>query len=309
MEKKISLILFSLLLTIGLAFGQEYTFKVLANKGQNKVKKQSGELVTLKTGALLYDQEEIISSEGAYIGLMHKTGKTTEVRGAGTKKVAELASKINTKKTSAASRYAQFIAAKMAEGEGNANRNRTNTTGAVSRAAGEGAMLDVLIPGKSINVYSDEAIVRWRPLKGTAEGTKYTVTIKNIFDDVIYTEETDKNSINLKFDEIENESGLYIFKVQQTENAEIASDDFGIKKLQVTDKPEVTQGLESLMQELTDDTPLNKLVIGSFYEENGLLLDAFTQYEQAVQSAPDVPDFRQLYDAFLINNNIVKVED
>ena len=308
MEKKISLILFSLLLTIGLAFGQEYTFKVLANKGQNKVKKPSGEMITLKTGALLFDQEEIISSEGAYIGLMHKTGKTTEVRGAGTKKVAELASKINTKKTSAASRYAQFIAAKMAEGEGNANRNRTNTTGAVSRAT-EGAMLDVLLASKSPDVYSDEAIVRWRPLEGTEEGTKYTVTIKNIFDDVIYTEETDKNSVVLKFDEIQNESGLYIFSVAQTENEKIASDDYGIKKVDANDKPGVAEGLGTLLPELTDDSPLNKLVLASFYEENGLLLDAFTQYEQAVQTAPEVEDFRALYNDFLINNNIVQIEE
>ena len=119
MKKKVSSVLLLLALSIGVTFGQGFTFKVLANKGQNKVRKSSGEVIVLKTGALLYEEEELLTSSDAYIGLMHKSGKTYEIRGEGTKKVAELASKVNTKKTSAASRYAQFIAAKMNEGDKN----------------------------------------------------------------------------------------------------------------------------------------------------------------------------------------------
>ena len=47
MKKNVFLICI-LLLTTSVVFGQGFTFKVLANKGQNKVKKESGELVTLK---------------------------------------------------------------------------------------------------------------------------------------------------------------------------------------------------------------------------------------------------------------------
>ena len=34
-----------------------------------------------------------------------------------------------------------------------------------------------------------------------------------------------------------------------------------------------------------------KLVMAAFYEDNDLLLDALTAYEQAIQKAPDVPVF------------------
>jgi len=302
MEKKILFMLFTMVFTIHVASSQSFTFKVLANKGQNKVKKASGELVTLKTGALLFDSEEILSSDGAYIGLMHKTGKTTEIRGAGSNKVNDLASKMNTKKTSAASRYAQFIAAKMNESEGGSIRSRTNTTGAVSRGA-DGA-IEVLLPN-SVDVFSEEALVRWNAPEDEEEA-KYIVTIKNIFDDVIYNEETDKTSVTLSFADMENESGLYIFNVKLKDNEEVASGDFGIKKVSEGDKPEVAENLTALTSEIDGESALSKLMLAGFFEENGLLLDALTQYEEAIRISPDVEDFRNLYENFLISNGIVK---
>ena len=56
--------------------------------------------VALKTGATLNDGDELIASQGAYIGLMHKSGKTLEVRTAGSKKVSDLAKMVNTKSAS-----------------------------------------------------------------------------------------------------------------------------------------------------------------------------------------------------------------
>ena len=303
MKKKVSSVLLSLALSIGVAFGQGFTFKVLANKGQNKVKKASGDVVVLKTGALLFEGEELLTSADAYIGLMHKSGKTTELRGEGANKVVDLASKINTKKTSAASRYAQFIAAKMNESDRGGIRSRSNTTGAVQRGA-DGS-IQVLLPS-SVDVFSSDAVVRWRVPEGTEEGTQYVVTIKNIFDEEIFTQETDKNHIDLAFDEMENESGLYIFTVVQKDNEEVSSGDYGIKKVNASDKPDIAENLTALTEEVAQDSPLSKVVLATFFEENALLLDALTKYEEAIQLSPDVESFRDLYEDFLIKNGIVE---
>ena len=306
MEKKILFILCAFAMTIQVSVAQGFTFKVLANKGQNKVKKADGALETLKTGSLLFDGDELLTSEGCYVGLMHKTGKTTEIRAAGSNKVSDLASKINTKKTSAASRYAQFIAAKMNEKEGGI-RSRSNTTGAVSRAVAGGS-IEVILPS-SVDVLGSEAKVRWRVPEGTEEGTKYVVTIKNIFDEVIYNEETDKLHVDLNFDEMKNESGLYILSVKQTDNDEVASGDYGIKKLSTADKPDVVENLSALESELPTDSPLGKITLATFYEENDLLLDALTQYEEAIRLSPEVEDFRTLYEDFLVKTGIIKVDE
>ena len=83
---------------------------------------------------------------------------------------------------------------------------------------------------------------------------------------------------------------------------EVKSIDFGVKRLE---NPEVKEGLASLKNEVTDDSPLNKLIYASFYEENGLLLDALTKYEEAIQLAPDIQDFQDLYDNFKLKNGLV----
>ena len=71
MRKSYSFILiFSLLFAVTSAFGQGYTFRVLANKGQNQVKKAgSSTAVALKTGATLNADDELIVGNGSYIGL------------------------------------------------------------------------------------------------------------------------------------------------------------------------------------------------------------------------------------------------
>ena len=306
MKKKVSSVLLLLALSIGVTFGQGFTFKVLANKGQNKVRKSSGEVIVLKTGALLYEEEELLTSSDAYIGLMHKSGKTYEIRGEGTKKVAELASKVNTKKTSAASRYAQFIAAKMNEGDKNSLSSRTNTTGAVTRAV-DGGSIQVLLPS-SVDVFSTDAVVRWRVPQDTEENAQFIVSIKNIFDEEIFKQETDKTHIDLNFDEMENESGLYILNVTQKDNAEVTSGDYGIKKVNASDKPDITENLTALTEEVAEDSPLSKVVLATFFEENALLLDALTMYEEAIQLSPEVESFRELYEDFLVKNGIVQIE-
>ena len=79
--------MFALILMTSTVFAQSYTFRVIANKGDNQVKKAGAASATaLKTGSTLNSGDELIVSEGAYIGLMHSSGKTTEVRSAGTKK-------------------------------------------------------------------------------------------------------------------------------------------------------------------------------------------------------------------------------
>ncbi|MFY0599718.1 MAG: hypothetical protein JXR03_08595 [Cyclobacteriaceae bacterium] len=287
---------------------QGYTFRVLANKGDNKVKKAgAAEATQLKTGATLNAQDMLISSEGSYIGLMHKTGKTTEVRGAGSKKVSEIEKQIKLASTSVADRYAKFVMSKMNESENTNYRARLNATGAVSRATGSAA-IDVMAPAQA-DVIEDRAIVRWvKPDVGIEDGDTYTVKIKNIFDEVIFETETDKTSIELDFSapDMENEAGLYLVKIYKTSDEEISSGEVGIKKLKDSDKSELQENLQILKQEVSEDSPLNKLIYASFYEENGLFLDALTKYEEAIRMSPGVDDFQELYESFLENSGLAK---
>ena len=288
---------------------QDYAFRVLANKGTNQVKKAgSGAAEALKTGAKLNSGDEIIASDGAYIGLMHKSGKTTEIRGAGTKKVADLEKTINTGSTSIASRYAAYVSTKMNEQEAGDYRSRSNATGAVSRAAGGKAI--ALMMANEVDLLGDVAVLRWAVVADStfADDDLFVVNIYNIFDEKIYTQETEKTSIRLDFsnEELAYDMGLYIVEIAKKGDEEYNSKKVGIKKVHESEKVEVRENLANLKSEVSEDSPLNKIIYASFYEENDLLLDAMTKYEEAVRQSPDVEDFNELYKAFLIKNGFAQ---
>lgn len=298
----------AMLFTSVLAYAQpDYAFRVMASKGSNTVKKaNSSAAVALKTGSRLYSGDVIIAGDGAYIGLMHNSGKTTEIRGSGTKNVTELEKSINTASTSVASRYAKFVMNKLNEEETTNYRARLNATGAVSRATGSAA-INVLAPSQA-DLIGDIAVISWVAPKGMEEGGTYLVKIENIFNEEIYTEETDKTSIELNFadEELAYDMGLYLVKVYKKGDEEIASDEIGIKKVKANDKVEIQENLANLRSEVSEDTPLNKIIFASFYEENGLLLDALTKYEEAIKMAPEIEDFQELRANFLLKNGLAE---
>jgi hypothetical protein len=304
--KIISLIsVITLLLLSNTVIGQGYVFRVLANRGVNQVQKADGTTQPLKTGAKLNAGESILAGNGAYIGLMHKTGKTIEVRTAGTTQVNDLEKKISAAKTGVANRYAQFVMNKMNQGDGDVNtnyRNNLKATGAVNRATNSSS-IKVMLPS-SIDLLNPNAIIRW---SGGDEGTNYIVSVKNIFDEEIFVTETSDTSVKIDFDadKLANER-LVILSVKSKEDGTVTSSDYGIKRMSKEDAKSINENLAILKAEVSDDSPLNKLIYASFYEENNLILDALTKYEEAVLLSPDVEDFKSIYDDFLIKNGLSK---
>lgn len=290
---------------VNTSYGQSFVFRVLASKGANQVKKaQSGETVPLKTGATLMSGDELIAASGAYIGLMHKSGRTIEVRNPGVTKITDLETKLAKSQSSVANKYAQFVMNKMSDGDGASSNYRRNmkATGAVERATSSAA-LKVMLPS-SVDILNPEAIIRWNGTEEVADAA-YVVSIKNIFDEEIYSAETSGTSMNINFEDenLANER-LVILNVKVKDNDEIKSGDYGIKRMSSDDAASINENLEALKSDLAEDSPLNNLIFASFYEENNLILDAMTQYEKALIASPDVEDFKTIYDDFLINNGL-----
>jgi len=310
MKKFIShAMLIALLFTAGSVFAQTYTFRVLANKGENKLKKaNTGQTLALKTGATLDAGDALIAQEGAYIGLMHKSGKTIEVRKGGTISVAELEKKVTTGSTSVASRYAAFVNEKMNEEETGSYKRNMNATGAISR--GTSGSIVLMLDGESPEFLGNEAVIRWHPIvdanNKVMPNVTYTVKIKNIFDVVIFSTNTDKTSVVMDFrkEGLANDEGLYIIEVSKSDDPEYSSAPIGLRKKQ--DAGEIVADFKNLQSEIGEDSPLTKLILASFFEEKGLLLDALTKYEEAIKMAPEITDFQELYKNFLITNGLSK---
>ncbi|MDX1627513.1 MAG: hypothetical protein R3345_02370 [Fulvivirga sp.] len=202
MKRYLSTLCLLLVFATGTAFGQNYTFKVLANKGNNQVK-SGGDWEQLKTGASLQETDELKLSENAYLGLVHVSGKTMELKEPGTHKVQALSSQMETGGSSVASKYADFVLSKMsAEGK----KNRLSATGAVHRGSNDAITL--FMPS-SVGVYNKEAIIRWDSLEGDHT---YKVTINNMFEEELMTIETNepKIAIDLSKEQIAKENTILI---------------------------------------------------------------------------------------------------
>lgn len=289
---------------VNTSYGQSFVFRVLASKGANQVKKeQTGETIPLKTGATLMSGDELIAASGAYIGLMHKSGRTIEVRNPGVTKITDLETKLAKNQSSVANKYAQFVMNKMSDDDGSSNyRRNMKATGAVERATASSS-LKVMLPS-SVDILNSEAIIRWEGVE-EIEDAAYIVSIKNIFDEEIYSAETTDTSLGINFedDNLANER-LVILNVKVKGNDDLKSGDYGIKRMSADDAASINENLQALKSEITEDSPLNNLIFASFYEENKLILDAMTQYEKALIASPEVEDFKTIYDDFLVNNGL-----
>ena len=62
--------------------------------------------------------------------------------------------------------------------------------------------------------------------------------------------------------------------------------------------------MDEIPKDLWEPTALNKFYIGGIFEQNGLLIDATSYFLEAIKLAPDVTDYKDDYDAFLIRHNI-----
>lgn len=154
MKTKLTTTTFIFLLSVSLVLGQDYAFKVLGNKGDNSVK-SGGNWVALKTGSVIKSGESVKVGADSYLGLLHSSGRTLELKDAGEYQVADLEKKISASGASVASKYADFVLSKMTSSGGQGNAMAV--TGAVERATDD-ASIKVNLPS-SVELFNPEAVI------------------------------------------------------------------------------------------------------------------------------------------------------
>lgn len=287
--KKLLTALLSVALISQLAVAQNYEFKVMGNKGANEVK-SGANWEPLKVGATLQPGDEIKVSPNAYIALVHSTGKPLEWKEAGNFKVADLASNVSGG-SSVVNKYTDFI---LSNNSAEAKKNRLSATGAVTRATGES--IKVFLPGnQDASIFNSYAIVRW---DGEKIHGPYIVSISSMFGDELAKIETDVPYAKLDMSGPAFNEHVLI-SVYSKANPRIKSEEFLFKKLTKAEHNNINAKLGEILQELKEETALNKFILAGFYEESGLIVDALTAYNEAIALAPDVPSYQEAYDEFL----------
>ena len=296
MKARTLTVILALVLVTSFAFGQDYAFKVMANKGSNEVK--SGDTwQPLKTGASLKSGDELKLADNAYIGLIHASGKPLEVRQSGSYKVADLAGKISGG-TSVLNKYTDFILSSNAESK----KNKLSATGAVHRAT-ETSAIKVSLPDnqKYATLYNATAVVNW---DGSKAKGPYVITLKNMFEDQLAKFETEETTYTLDLSDpkFAAENAILI-EVSSKADAKQISKSHMIKKMSTADREKIKAALATEMGEASEPTAINKYILAGFYEQHDLLIDAVLAYEEAVKLEPS---YREFYDEFLLRHGLKK---
>jgi hypothetical protein len=284
------------LTTAGQLSAQEYAFKVLVNKGKNELK--SGETwQQVKVGSSLQSHDKLKVAENSYLGLVHVSGKPLELKQSGEYKVVDLAARV-TGGPSVLNKYTDFI---LSTNTG--PKTNLTATGAVSRGAGS---IDVHLPNPDLSVvYGNNVTISWEDNKALRP---YVVIFKSMFGDELNVIETEQSHVVVNLDDpnFVNEDNIIVTVASKTDKTKI-SDEYTLKKLSKADKERIKSLLNEVPKDMWEPTALNKLVIGGIFEQNGLLIDANSYFLEAIKLAPDVTDFKDDHEAFLIRHKMKRL--
>jgi hypothetical protein len=274
------------------AFAQNtQAFRVLINKGKNEIK-TGNNWMPAKVGASIGTTDEIRVSENAYLGLVHVSGKSLEIKDAGVHKVTDLSAKVG-QGTSVLNKYTDFILSNNEQ-----RKNNLTATGAVHRGVNT---IKLFLPKpEAAIVYNNRIIFSWEKNDAPAP---YTVIFRSMFGDELKKVDVPSNSVTIDLGDIafENEDNIVVQVISKTDkNKQSNPDDYTIKRLSKADRERMKNTLNEVKDIMNEQTAINLFFMAGVYEKNNLLIDASTAYEEAIKLAPDVPEIQEAYRAFLI---------
>lgn len=307
--KKLSLLIMIFATSI-LSFAQDEIFKVLITKGSNKaIVASSTTQQDLIVGKKLYTTDKIVVGTGGYLGLSHKSGKTIELKTAGTYEVAKLVEQVTTQNASVSSKYVTYVAGQMTANNEDLAANRYKhmaVTGSVERATDKIKPITL----KQATVLDELAIFKWNLIKvNNVPAKTYVVTFTNMFGEELLVKETSDTQlvVDLAKLSLKTEKNIVWF-VKVKESPTIQSDNFSLQY--VTDEKKATElhnQFTALKSELSEQTALNKLLLASFCAENKLTLNAMEYYEEAIALEPEIDEFKVIYGKYLVDSGVAKL--
>jgi hypothetical protein len=292
-------------------FAKQYEFRVMAVKGNAEYYTGKGSWKKLHTGTKIYDGYKIKLAKKSYLGILHKTGKTLELKSKGKWTTKELAAKLNKNSSNVAGKLTNYIVDQLGEEDDSEfnYREGMETTGAVERSlnfgsgsgAGAAAFVQLKSPRK-INFTTNSANFVWQKVKDENE---YIFTITDRFDRIVHTKIISGNSYLIDADELKlKQDEYYFWHVACNNDRTIKSPDCAFSFLSQSSVDKINKEFEQLKSELGDEnSALNQIVFGNFFEKNYLMDRALKHYKKAVELEPGVSEYQAIYTNFLKRGN------
>ena len=274
---------------LALSQGDEI-FKVIACKGKITLERTK-KLVNVGSGLNSADQ---LRMEGpVYLGLVHKSGKAIELRTEGIVPIKDLLKNVSAK-SNGMDKLVGFVVNSVKGAEEGKN----------IKSASVEMSLNVnklrLISPRTTKTIDDEMTFTWH---GSVDGkpANYLFTITDANQTVRFKKELTETqlSVNLKGLNLEKDR-CYYWSVTQTNAAVASVESYCLYLVNDAETASLSGQLQALRQEQSAQPgALDKLMLGAFYEQNGLTYRAMTAYKEAASIGGDVEIFNDSYREFL----------
>lgn len=295
---KLFIVLALTLLSTLVVAQQPYAFKVLATSGNAEIKK-ANTWVPLRSGANLIDSDDVRLGTKSYVGLVHSSGKSKELKSSGVYNVKALANSLG-KGTSVVLKYFDFILSKNSD---EARQNRLIAVGSVTRTSFKEDILVRLPENRLADMLNHKAIIAWES-KADSLGP-FVVSIQNLSNEELFSIETADRSVMIDFNRPELKTEFnFLVEVRNKNNRSLKSDQYLIKRLQLEHQQKFNAELAKLSKDMDAESAMSKIMLAGYFETNFLLIDAIAAYEDAIRLAPEVNFYREAYEEFLFRNRL-----
>lgn len=318
MLKKTTLMLAFFVMAL-VAYGQDEVFKVLASKGDVKLKATQKKLWG---GSSLKNTDEIIVGSDSYIGLMHSSGRTVELKQPGTYKISDLASKAAGAGSSTTSKYVSYVAGEMTKADKrDINQNHRKymaMTGSVERANPSANLAffvhEPTAKPQDLKVFGDKITLHLykNPIAEFNSSSKtYVVRVLDMKNKVLIENQAVANAagealVEIDFSKFAKHGNTFVIEPSVKETK---SKDRALYTISLVREGEEYERVKKAISELQDNTALSKIVEAGIFEQEGFYLDALTSYEKAIAMEPSVDAFKVAYEDFLIRNRMKLYKD
>lgn len=276
---------------------QDFVFRVMANTGSNVFKPVSAsDWSPVKRGVAFNSGDVVRIADKAYLGLIHKTGKTVELINPGEFKIDDIVLNIDAQKKGIGGKYTEYVMNTLDN-----SSNMEDYDDLITR--GGEKTIHVTMPAAS-EVLNSKQIISWKE-SGTGEPGTYTISIKGIFEDLLLEEEVKANEYELDLDNPAlKDENMFVVTVSSIGPDKVTSNEYAIDRLSEQETVKYFQEVTEIRENLGELSTLDYVVLASYYEGKGLIVDANTAYQQAIKQSPDLQDVQDLFDMFKARHNL-----
>jgi hypothetical protein len=145
-------------------------------------------------------------------------------------------------------------------------------------------------------------ILRWFSKKSSGP---FVITLKDRFDEELWKTESSENTVQIDLNDPKlSKENSVVVEVSSKADSKSKSEQYYLKRVDAKHAETIKSDLTKASADLQEETAFSKYILAGFYEENKLLIDAITCYEQAMKMDSENPTYKEGYEEFLLRNKI-----